>query len=127
MRLVRRTLVVLLVLVVVGETSGVARAFGPSATVHCCCGVHASARPCRCPDCPVALRRALRHDLGAAQLLATHDCDGNDGGDPGVLHVVAIAPRVPAAAAAPSPMDALAFAAPSPLRGRAVDVGRPPP
>ncbi|HEX6839787.1 MAG TPA: hypothetical protein VF334_24595 [Polyangia bacterium] len=127
MELVRRVLVCLLVLVVVGETSGVARAFGPGATVHCCCGAHASARPCPCPDCPVTLRRAPRHDLGAAQLTPPRDCDGAGAGDPGVLHVVALAPHARFAVAIPAPAGALAFAAPSPLAGRAVDVGRPPP
>jgi hypothetical protein len=123
----RRLLVCLLVFVVIGETSGVARAFGPGATVHCCCGAHASARPGPCPDCPVTLRRAPRHDIGAAQLTAAPDCTGADAGDPGVLHVVAIAPPAPLAVANRAPATALAFAAPSPLRGRAVDVGRPPP
>ena len=127
MPLARRTFALLLVLVVVGETSGVARAYGPGATVHCCCGAHASARPCPCPDCPVTLRRAPRHDIGAAQLSAARECDGADAGDPGTLHVLAIAPPVRFAVATPAPTGALAFAAPSPLRGRAVDVGRPPP
>ncbi len=127
MGLARRVLVLVLALVVVGETSGVARAFGPGATVHCCCGAHASARPCPCPDCPVTLRRAPRHDLGDARLTAAPDCDGADAGDPGVLHVVAIAPAAPAAIGTPSPSRALAFAAPSSLCSRAVDVGRPPP
>ena len=127
MQSVRRVLVCLLVLVVVGETSGVARAYGPGATVHCCCGAHASARPCPCPDCPVTLRRAPRHDVGAAQLTAPRDCDGASAGDPGVLHVVAIAPHARVAVAILAPAGALAFAAPSPLSGRAVDVGRPPP
>ncbi|HEX9100948.1 MAG TPA: hypothetical protein VF997_02025 [Polyangia bacterium] len=123
----RRVLVCLLVFVVVGETSGVARALGPGATVHCCCGAHASARPCPCPDCPVTLRRAPRHDVGDARLGAAHDCAGATAGDPGVLHVVAIAPRARLAVASSPPTGRLAFAAPSPLRGRAVDVGRPPP
>ncbi len=123
----RRLFVCLLALVVIGETSGVARAFGPGATVHCCCGAHASARPCPCPECPVTLRRAPRHDLGDARLTAPPDCDGADAGDPGVLHVVAVAPAPLPAVAAPAPSPRLAFAAPSRLFGRAVDVGRPPP
>ena len=69
MRLVRRVLVCLLVLVVLGETSGVARAIG--AERRPCTAAAArtpSARPCPCPDCPVTLRRAraARHRRCAA-------------------------------------------------------------
>ena len=127
MRLVRRLLVCLLVLVVVGETSGVARAFGPGATVHCCCGAHASARPCPCPDCPVALRRAARHDIGDARLAAAHDCSGASAEEAGVLSVLAVAPRAPLAVATIDPVRLAYTATASPLRSRAVDVGRPPP
>ncbi|HEY1585947.1 MAG TPA: hypothetical protein VGH63_09690 [Polyangia bacterium] len=127
MRLVRRTLVLLLVLVVVVETSGVARAIGPGETVHCCCGSHAAARPCPCPDCPVTLRRAAPHDIGAAQLSAAHDCSGGDAGDPGVLAVRAIAPILALAVAAPRPRRFAYVVASAPVRTRAVDIGRPPP
>lgn len=127
MERLRRVLVCLLVLAFVGESSGVARAFGPGATVHCCCGAHAAARPCPCPDCPVTLRRAPRHNLGAPQFTAAPDCDGSGARDPGILHVVAVAPHARVAVAVPSPIAVLAFAAPSPLRTRAVDIGRPPP
>lgn len=123
----RRVLVCLLAVIVLGETSGVARAYGPGATVHCCCGAHASARPCPCPDCPVTLRRAPRHDIGAAQLAAAPDCDGSALHDPGILHLVALASHAPFSVAAPAPHGALAFAAPSALCSRAVDIGRPPP
>lgn len=123
----RRALVCLLVVALVGETSGVARAFGPGATVHCCCGAHASARPCPCPDCPVTLRRAPAHDVGASQLAAARECDGADAGDPGVLHVVAVSPRAPSSIAAPPPTGALDSFAPSALRTRSVDPTRPPP
>jgi len=126
-RLVRRLLVCLLVLVVVGETSGMARAIGPGATVHCCCGAHASARPCPCPDCPVTLHRAAPHDIGAARMTAAHDCSGGDAGDPGVLSVRAIAPELFSAVAAPHPRRFAYVPVASPFRTRAVDIGRPPP
>jgi hypothetical protein len=126
-RLVRRVLVLLLVLVVVGETSGVARAFGPGSSVHCCCGTHAAARPCPCPDCPVTLHRAPTRDEGDARLAAGRDCDGASADDVGVLRVLAVAPRTIFAFAAPDPIGAADVTAPTPLRGRAVDVGRPPP
>ncbi|MCA1664522.1 MAG: hypothetical protein LC659_09670 [Myxococcales bacterium] len=127
MRLVRRVLVCLLVLVLVGETSGVARAIGPGTIVRCCCGAHATARPCPCPDCPVTLRRAAQHDVGAARLTAAHDCSGADAGDPGVLAVRAIAPASRDFVTAPHPRRfAYVFVA-SPVRTRAVDIGRPPP
>jgi hypothetical protein len=127
-RLVRRVLVCLLVLVVLGETSGVARAIGPTETVHCCCGSHAAARPCPCPDCPVTLRRAAPHDIGNPQLTAARDCSGGgDAGDPGVLAVRAIAPALFSALAAPHPRRFAYVAVASPFRTRAVDIGRPPP
>lgn len=115
----------LLVLVVAVETSGLARAIGPSATVHCCCGPHASARPCDCPDCPATLRRAAHHDLGAARLTADH-CDGHSASEPGVLRVLAVVTPL-VLLAAPELRGFFAFAPPSPLGGRAVDIGRPPP
>ena len=120
-------LVCLLVLVVVGETSGIARAIGPGETVHCCCGAHAAARPCPCPDCPVTLRRARPHNLGAAQLTAARDCSGGDAADPGVLAVRATAPEGVFAIAAPHPRRFAYAVATSPFGTRAVDVGRPPP
>jgi hypothetical protein len=126
-RLVRRLFVLLLVIVVVGETSGVARAFGPGSSVHCCCGTHAAARPCPCPDCPVTLHRAAPHDIGAATLAAGRDCNGAAADEVGVLTVLAIAPHALYPFAAPAAVGAAFFAPPSPLRGRAVDVGRPPP
>ncbi|MGZ3439085.1 MAG: hypothetical protein ACXVDD_06205 [Polyangia bacterium] len=126
-RLCRRVLVLLLVLVVVGETSGVARAFGPGSSVHCCCGTHAAARPCPCPDCPVTLHRAPPRDEGDARLAAGRDCSGATADDAGVLTVLAVAPRPLFAVAAPELVGAAYVAAPTPLRGRAVDVGRPPP
>jgi hypothetical protein len=126
-RLVRRVLVCLLVLVVLGETSGVARAIGPNETVHCCCGSHAAARPCPCPDCPVTLRRAAPHDIGAAQFIAAHDCTGGDPGDPGVLAIRAVSPDRSHPIAAPHPHRLAYVAVTSPFRTRAVDIGRPPP
>jgi hypothetical protein len=123
----RRVLVLLLVLVVVGETSGVARAFGPGSSVHCCCGTHSAARPCPCPDCPVTLHRAPPSDAGDARVAAGRDCNGASSDDVGVLTVLAVAPRMIFAVAAPNPIGAAHVDAPTPLRGRAVDVGRPPP
>lgn len=122
----RRVLVCLLALVVLGETSGVARAFGPGAIVHCCCGAHSTARPCPCPDCPVTLRRERPRDAGPSQLAAAHGCDGADASDPGVLHVVAVAPDLPAAVAAPSPTSTLRWPSPALLQTRSLDTNRPP-
>ncbi|MCU1278854.1 MAG: hypothetical protein JWM53_2400 [bacterium] len=120
-------LVLLLALVVVGESSGVARAFGPGSTVHCCCGTHSAARPCPCPDCPVTLHRATPHDVGDARLAAGRDCNGSSADEVGVLGMLAVAPHAIFAALAPDAIGAAHVAAPSPLHGRAVDVGRPPP
>ena len=127
MRLVRRVLVLLLVVVVLGEASGVARAFGPGSSVHCCCGTHSAARPCPCPDCPVTLHRAAPRDVGDARLAAGHDCNGSAADEVGVLTMLAVAPHTMLAVAAPAPIGAAHVAAPTPLVGRAVDVGRPPP
>src|SRR4051812_36518695 len=116
MRLVRRVLALLLVLAVIGETSGVARAFGPGSTVHCCCGTHASARPCPCPDCPVTLHRAAPHDIGDAQLAAGRDCNGSTSDDAGVLSVLAVVADTMFAVAAPAFSGAAYVAPPAPLR-----------
>ena len=122
----RRLLAGLLVLLVVGETSGIARAFGPGAIVHCCCGDHQSARPCPCPDCPVLLRRAHDHRHHDARLMTARDCSGASVDDPGVLRVVAAALAVPSLTS-PSPRLAADFAAPRALADRATDPARPPP
>lgn len=127
MQPIGRLLVCLLLIVFVGETSGVARAFGAAATVRCCCGAHASARPCPCPDCPVTLRRAAPHDLGSARFAAAAGCAGSAGDDIGLLRVAAVAPRAPFVLGRPAALVMRPVAASSVLRTRAVDVGRPPP
>lgn len=127
MQLARRLFACVLVLALLGETSGVARAYGPGAWVHCCCGIHSSARPCRCDTCPVAKLRtpAVEHDDG--RVAGARHCDGSVAGDPGVLRVVATLTELPAPPSLPLSLAATFFAEPTPLRGRAVDVGRPPP
>jgi hypothetical protein len=125
MRLGRRVLACLLTLLVLGEVSGVARAFGPGATVHCCCGAHMSARPCPCPDCPAA-RVRLPHKREAARLDAARNCDGASADDPGVLQVLAALPSPPAIVVT-STRAAVALVAPTRLRSRTLDPTRPPP
>lgn len=130
MQWLRRVLVCALVLLVIGETSGVARAFAPGATVPCCCGAHSAARPCPCPDCPVSLHRPPRDDHGQraqVRLAAGRDCEGAAADEPGLLTVVALAALEPTSVWAPRAVRRLGYAAPLPLHGRAVDVGRPPP
>ncbi|MDB4969558.1 MAG: hypothetical protein JWN44_5247 [Myxococcales bacterium] len=123
--MVRRLGVCVLVLLVLGETSGLARAFGPGSTVHCCCGTHASARPCPCPDCPVTMLRAAAHDH-ATRLMAGRDCRGERSDDPGVLTVVALVAAAPALDA-PLLRATLDFVSPSAILDRFSDVARPPP
>lgn len=123
----RRLFACVLALVVVGEASGVARAMGRGARVRCCCGSHASARPCRCPSCPTTRVRARSFDPTDGHLCAARDCDGDGAADPGVLRVLATPAAAPPAPAAPCPPRRLALAAPLPLRGRLLDAARPPP
>jgi hypothetical protein len=124
MRLVRRLLACVLLLLVVGETSGVARAFGPGSTVRCCCGPHASARPCPCPDCPVMRLRAHRHEASAAAL--GRNCSGPRDDDPGILSIVALAVTPPALAVDRIGVAFALASAPAP-RVRWLDAARPPP
>jgi hypothetical protein len=124
-RLAQRLFACLLVALVVVETSGLARAFGPGATVHCCCGAHSSARPCPCPDCPVSLHRAPAH-VDETRVATAPDCHGHHAGDPGVLTVLAIV-AAPLALPIPTPLLARVFATPSTPPSRTVDVARPPP
>jgi hypothetical protein len=123
----RRILACLLALIVLGELSGVARAFGPGATVHCCCGAHASARPCPCPDCPAGVGRAgRRHRPATPPVLDGRNCDGSHADDAGVLQVLAALPALPMLAALPvRRRDDLPI--PLALHGRAPDPTRPPP
>jgi hypothetical protein len=125
-RLLRRLFACALVLLVLGEASGVARAFGPGSTVRCCCGPHAAARPCPCPDCPVTRLRKPRH-ADEARLTADHNCAGTTVDDPGILQVLAVVAPPLAPLAAPQPRGTIASSTPQPLRTRAVDIGRPPP
>lgn len=127
MRLVRRLLACLLALVVLGESSGVARAFGPGSTVDCCCGEHAAARPCHCATCPVTKLRTRSTDPADGHVCPPRDCDGHTAGDPGVLRVLATPTPALPALAAPLAFARVVFAAPLPLRSRILDAGRPPP
>jgi hypothetical protein len=124
----RRVLACLLALLVLGEVSGVARAFGPGATVHCCCGGHASARPCPCPDCPAAVVRAPRaHGAPAQARLDGRNCDGSSTtDDPGVLRVLAALPAL--SELSPAPVRGVVdFVPPVALSDRSPDPSRPPP
>jgi hypothetical protein len=125
-RLVQRLLACLLVLLVVGESSGLARAFSQKSAVSCCCGSHWAARPCRCPDCPASARKRTVTPSGD-HLLADHDCDGAGSDDATVLSVVAVVMAQPSAARAPGPVAALRGATVLVRSGRAVEVDRPPP
>jgi hypothetical protein len=125
-KLGRRIAVCVLVLLMWGETSGLARAFGPGSTVHCCCGTHASARPCPCPDCPVTILRA--HDAGDhdTRLTAGRDCSGSRLDDPGILTVVALAVVTPSLAP-PLTHAPATFPSAIAFTDRNPDVPRPPP
>jgi hypothetical protein len=114
----------MLLVLLVGETSGVARAFGPGSTVRCCCGPHASARPCPCPDCPVMRLRAHEHEAWAAAV--GPNCSGARDEDPGILSIVALALAPPALAIHTTAVS-LAFASPLAPRTRPLEADRPPP
>ena len=127
MRLAYRFLAVAIVLLLVGESSGLARAFGPGSTIDCCCGPHSTARPCRCPDCPVSSRRTLHAAPAGDHLFADHGCDGAGADEAGVLSVLALPFAPPPATAAPRVAGFVA-ALPVLIRsGRALEVDRPPP
>jgi hypothetical protein len=74
----------------------------------------------------VTLREKPR-DLGDARFASARDCDGGSRGDPGVLRVLAVTDEAQVAISLPNQVRIRYLAAPSPLRSRAVDVGRPPP
>jgi hypothetical protein len=126
-RLAYRALAIAIVLLLVGESSGLARAFGRGSTIDCCCGPHSTARPCRCPDCPVSARRTLRAAPAGDHLLADHGCDGAGADEAGVLTVLALPLGAPPATA--GPRFAGFVTAPSVLvrSGRALELDRPPP
>lgn len=117
----------LLALVLLGESSGLARAFGPGTSVRCCCGEHQVARPCHCPSCPATRSERTSLQPEEQHLCAGRDCNGDSLNDPGVLRVLAPALEraalvfVPLASAHEMP------AAPLPLRGRILELNRPPP
>jgi hypothetical protein len=120
-----RVLVALLLsLLVVGESAGVARAMGAGSMIRCCCGAHAVARACNCLHCPVKLRRAHAHDHAEPQLAARGACVPL--GEEGVLVVVATLAPAPALAV-PRRAAPLAAAPPRTLHDRVTEPARPPP
>jgi len=126
MRALRSLLACALALLLVGEASGVARAFGRGASVACCCGAHFAARPCPCPDCPSSTQRALTRAPSGARVDAGHACDGAGSDPAGVLQVLATLPAAPALAAAPAARPSVLVRRAEP-RGRIVELDRPPP
>ena len=120
-----RLLAVLLAALVLLEGSGLARAFGEGATVHCCCGDHSAARRCRCKACPTARRGATARADGD-RLAAARECDGVSG-DAGVLMIVAVPAPVTALLPVQPPAVRVFATAPPPLIDRAPDFARPPP
>jgi hypothetical protein len=126
-RLARRIFAVAIVLLLVGESSGLARAFGAGSTIDCCCGPHSTARPCRCPDCPVSSRRTLHAAPTGDHLFADHGCDGAGADEAGVLAVLALPLSAPPATAGPRFAGFVAALAVLVRSGRALEVDRPPP
>jgi len=126
-RLARQLFAVVLVLLVAGESSGLARAFGPGSSITCCCGPHSTARPCRCPDCPVSLRRKPQLAPHDDHLYSEHDCDGAHSDDPGALTVLALPVAAPPATAAPRFTGFVVTPTVLVRSGRALEVDRPPP
>lgn len=125
MSVLRQFVVLLLAALVLLEGSGVARAFGHTASVQCCCGNHAKARPCGCRSCPA--KRGRADDASAPELSEAAPCSGGAIEDGAILQVVA-EPPAPAPLLSPAPpAGALAFAALAPPSSRALDPVRPPP
>ena len=98
MRFARRALAVLVTILIVMESAGVAQAVGSGATVHCCCGPHSAARKCRCSSCPVVKRR--ERGKTTARLAAGGDCDARSG-DGARLVTLAVPPAPLPSLAAP--------------------------
>jgi hypothetical protein len=127
-RIRARLLRCLLVLVLAAESAGAARAFGRAATVDCCCGAHAVARPCACRSCPVGARRVRRGRPvgdGRDHLRPVRPC-GGDGADPGRLAMPALAVGPPSLQT-PRAAPPVCFGPPASPRGRRPDAARPPP
>jgi len=125
--LVRQLIVALLVVLLVAESSGVARAFGPGSIVTCCCGPHSAARRCKCLHCPVAQRDDHDHDheRGGARIAAAQDCDGN-APEEAVLDVEALL-ITPIAVPTPAAMSLRATWSLPELADRLTEPTRPPP
>jgi len=122
---ITRVLLALLVsLLVVVESAGVARAIGLGSTVSCCCGRHSIARPCNCLRCPSKLRHAEAHHDHGATVVALGQCTPST--EEGALLVVATvvaAPSLPVPVAL-GELTRLAIAAP---RSVQPEPARPPP
>jgi len=118
-RTVRRALALLLMLLMLVETAGLAQAFGQDARVHCCCGPHAAARRCRCPSCPVKKRR-----FQGASLSAGGGCSDQVSSDGRLLvqaHLASPRLAVRVAAISEYPIEAARWSS------RILESARPPP
>jgi len=122
-RVLLRVFSLLLIGLFVVETAGVARAFGRGSLTQCCCGAHATARPCHCRSCPA--KRHRRAPEGPARL-------GADGGCHESLVVdgtmVPLALRVaPPSLPMPARAEVRFVAAPLVVLGHVEESLRPPP
>lgn len=124
LRRARQIGVLFIVALLVVETAGVARAFGRGARVSCCCGTHATARPCKCKRCPAA-RQHARDDGGGDRLAAGRDCDGDVVGDE-VLKPLAVVTR-PLWPRLRRPGRRLPARVPAAPTVRLIEAERPPP
>ena len=126
------------ILVVVFETTGVARALDRGPVVTCCCGSHTVDHPCGCRTCPAG--RARRVAAPAGSTGAANELDSEpDSATPqlGSCHVTSRAGAVTSLPAVPplrAPLPSLRLAsagfphsAAAPLRDRLLLASRPPP
>lgn len=99
LRVVSRALfALLLAMLVIVESAGVARAIGFRTMVSCCCGRHHVARPCHCLRCPSKLRAQPPAEHGAeAAVHPLSACVPH--GEDGVLTVLATEAELPVLAA----------------------------